>query len=99
MSLLGIQELCFEEHQVEGAVAQNDERISSTAAARDLMTGPLQSFTNEQGYVIVIFDQKQAQRFRHDSFTGPERERRIPHVLISGLVGGFGRRDDGRFFD
>src|SRR5207302_1607216 len=62
---LHVGEVIVEQHQVERAMPQDNEGISTGATTDHLMARPLQALANEQGFVVVVFNQEQSQAIGH----------------------------------
>ena len=63
-----VRQKIIEKDEIKRGLAENDEGVGGGAAARHLMADSLQALANEQGDVVVVFDQEESQGFGHSVF-------------------------------
>src|SRR5262249_11729507 len=63
----------IEKHEIVLTVPEHNKRIGGGAAAGHLIAGAFQAIADQQGNVIVIFDDKEPQDFRHGVWVTPQQ--------------------------
>ena len=61
-----VGQVLVEEDEVEAMFRDAVQGLGAAAAARDNTGGPFEGLADHQGYVVVVFDEEEAQTFGHE---------------------------------